>query len=108
MFGIVSVIIGVVLVGWLILKKFYAPWALLMVGLILLTVVGIGSQTPLLTNKTATNTLVFDIVQVIHNVSKSTLAGLGLQIMIISGFANYLDRIGATKTLVNIAPSLLR
>ncbi len=102
MFGIVSVIIGVVLVGWLILKKFYAPWALLMVGLILLTVVGIGSQTPLLTNKTATNTLAFDIVQVIHNVSKSTLAGLGLQIMIISGFANYLDRIGATKTLVNI------
>lgn len=102
MFGIFAVILGVFLVGYLILKKYYAPWSLLIVGLLLLALVSFVDPNPLLTNKTATKSPIFDIFQIFTNVSSSTLAGLGLQIMVISGFADYLDKIGATKALVQI------
>ena len=100
MLGVILVAFGVVLVGYLILKKYYAPWSLLLVGLILLILVSIIGPLPLLTNKTATHSAAFDIVQIFTNIASSTAAGLGLQIMIISGFAEYLDHIGATKELV--------
>ena len=100
MLGVILVAFGVVLVGYLILKKYYAPWSLLLVGLILLILVSIIGPLPLLTNKTATHSAAFDIVQIFTNIASSTAAGLGLQIMIISGFAEYLDHIGATKALV--------
>ncbi|EGG52096.1 transporter, anaerobic C4-dicarboxylate uptake C family [Parasutterella excrementihominis YIT 11859] len=102
MFGLIVVLLGIVLVGYLIVKKYYAPWSLLLVGLILLLIVGLFTDTAIVTGKKATNSWLLDIVQVVTNISSSTLAGLGLQIMVISGFADYLDRIGATKSFVKI------
>ena len=46
MFGILMVVLGVFLVGYLVVKKYYAPWALFLVGLILLTVVAFGMGAP--------------------------------------------------------------
>ncbi len=100
MFGITMVLLGVILVGYLIIKKYYAPWALLLVGLILLTIVSLTTNTPIV--KKTTHSVLFDIMEVFTNISKSTLGGLGLQIMLISGFAAYLDHIGATKAFVNV------
>lgn len=103
MFGILGVIVGLVLIGYLILKKYYAPWALLLVGLLLLLCMAIISPTELLSGKTATGNSFTDIFKIVVNVASSTNAGLGLQIMLISGFAEYLDSIGATRSLVKIA-----
>ena len=100
MFGILMVVLGVFLVGYLIVKKYYAPWALFLVGLILLTVVAFGMGVPVV--KKSTGSVIFDIMEVFTNISKSTLGGLGIQIMLISGFAAYLDHIGATKAFVNV------
>ncbi len=102
MFGLLVVLLGIFLIGYLIIKKYYAPWALLLVGVLLLFLVGAFAETPLVTGKKATHSWLLDIVQVITNLSSSTLAGLGLQIMVISGLADYLDRIGATKSFVKI------
>ncbi len=102
MFGIIAVLVGIVLVGYLIVKKYYAPWSLLLVGLLLLLAVGIFTDTAIVAGKKATNSWLVDIVQVVTNLSKSTLAGLGLQIMVIAGFADYLDKIGATKSFVKV------
>lgn len=102
MFGLIVVLLGIILVGYLIVKKYYAPWSLLLVGLVLLLIVGIFTDTAIVSGKKATHSWLLDIVQVVTNISSSTLAGLGLQIMVISGFADYLDRIGATKSFVKI------
>lgn len=42
---------GVVIAAFLILKKYYAPWALLMVGLVLLVISGLITGNPLVTGK---------------------------------------------------------
>lgn len=93
---------GVVIAAVLILKKYYAPWALLMVGLLLLIVCGLMSGDPLVTGKKATNNFFFDLIQVLTNLLQSRAAGLGMNIMVVGGFAAYMDKIGATKALVNV------
>ena len=55
MTGIVIVIISVVAAAYLIVKKYYAPGALLFVGLITLAVVTLISPDPILTGKKATH-----------------------------------------------------
>lgn len=102
MFGLITVTVGIVLVGYLIVKKYYAPWALLLVGLLMLLAVGLFTNVPLVTGKKVTHSMLLDVVQVVTNLSSSTLAGLGLQIMVISGLAGYLDKIGATKSFVKV------
>ena len=100
MFGLLMVVLGVVLVGYLVVKKYYAPWSLFLVGVALIVVAMCISPDPLL--KKSTNSFIFDIFEWFTNISKSTLGGLGLQIMLITGFAEYLDSIGATKALVRV------
>lgn len=51
MFGLITVTVGIVLVGYLIVKKYYAPWALLLVGLLMLLAVGLFTNVPLVTGK---------------------------------------------------------
>ena len=102
MLGILMVAAAVALAAYLIIKKFYAPWALLMVGVLLLLCVGLMSDAPLLTGKKATHFFLFDIVQVMTNLLQSRTAGLGMNIMVVGGFAYYMDKIGATKALVQI------
>ena len=55
MTGIVIVILSVVAAAYLIVKKYYAPGALLFVGLITLAVVAVISPDPILTGKKATH-----------------------------------------------------
>lgn len=61
MFGILMVVLGVFLVGYLVVKKYYAPWALFLVGLILLTVVAFGMGAPVV--KKSTGSVIFDIMK---------------------------------------------
>lgn len=102
MLGIFLVIAGVVLAAYLVIKRYYAPWALLMVGILLLICVTLISGDPLVTGKKATHSAVFDIVQVFTNLLQSRAAGIGMNIICVGGFAYYMDKIGATKALVRI------
>ncbi|WP_297607792.1 C4-dicarboxylate transporter DcuC [uncultured Sutterella sp.] len=102
MLGIFLVVASVILAAYLVIKRYYAPWALLMVGLLLLICVSIISGAPLITGKKATHSAVFDIVQVFTNLLQSRTAGIGMNIICVGGFAYYMDKIGATKALVNI------
>lgn len=102
MLGIILVILGVTAAAWLVLKRFYAPMALLLVGLVLIVLMGLITGDPVMTGKKATHSFTFDVVQVMTELLKSRAAGLGMNIMVVAGFAAYMDRIGATKALVNI------
>ena len=103
MTGIVIVILSVVAAAYLIVKKYYAPGALLFVGLITLAVVAVISPDPILTGKKATHLEGLDVIQIMTNLLQSRAAGLGMNIMIIGGFASYMDRIGAAGALVRLS-----
>ena len=76
MFGIICVLLGVILVGFLIVKRYYAPWSLFLVGIILLAVMATISPEPLLHGaKSATKSAFFDVIQYFTNQSKSILVG---------------------------------
>ncbi len=101
MVGILLTIAAVVVVSWFVVKNYYPQAVLLLAGLVLLAVACLMG-TPPLGAKQTTNLLGFDVIQVVSNLMSSRLAGLGLNIMAIGGFATYMERIGASKALVKL------
>lgn len=92
----------VALVIYLLIKKFNAIAVLLFSGLVMLaSAYGLGIETAKLKNPTGL--LAFDFSQYIIESLTETNAGVGLVIMIISGFVAYMDKIGASDALVHLA-----
>lgn len=98
-------LISLVMVGlviYLLVKKFNAISVLLFSGLIMLSIAfGLGLNIAKLKNPTGLTG--FDFVQYIIESLSDINAGVGLVIMIISGFVAYMDKIGASDALVHLA-----
>ena len=103
MTGLVIAVLSIVAAAYLILKKYYAPGALLFVGLITLAVVVCISPDPIITGKKATHLAGLDVIQTFTNLLQTRTAGLGMNIMAIAGFSTYMSFLGASKTLVRLA-----
>lgn len=89
----------VVLVAWLLIKKFNPQAVLLLAGLLmLLAAYGLGLPTGELQKPTG-NTY-FDLFAAIREAFGKTNASVGLMIMAIGGFVAYMDKIGASDVLV--------
>ncbi len=99
MFGIIVTVLAVILLGYFVLKNYYPPIILLLIGLFLLLVAGIMGTDPV-TAKQSTHFFGFDLAEAFTRTVQGRLPGLGLNIMAIAGFAFYMDRIGASKSLV--------
>ena len=67
MLSICIVIASIAAAAYLIFKKYYAPGALLFVGLITLGVVACISPDPLITGKKATHLAGLDVIQIFWN-----------------------------------------
>lgn len=96
MLSICIVIASIAAAAYLIFKKYYAPGALLFVGLITLGVVACISPDPLITGKKATHLAGLDVIQIFTNLLQTRTAGLGMNIMAIAGFTYFMDQIGAS------------
>lgn len=107
MFGVIITIAAVAIVAYMVLKQYYAPIVLLLIGLALLVIASLMGVVPI-TGKSATNFIGFDYAQAFTDLLKRRLPGLGLNIMAIAGFAYYMDKIGASKALVKICVSPLQ
>lgn len=94
--------------AYLIFKKYYAPGALLFVGLITLGVVACISPDPLITGKKATHLAGLDVIQIFTNLLQTRTAGLGMNIMAIAGFTYFMDQIGASGALVKLSVKPLK
>lgn len=81
MLSICIVIASIAAAAYLIFKKYYAPGALLFVGLITLGVVACISPDPLITGKKATHLAGLDVIQIFTNLLQTRTAGLGMNIM---------------------------
>ena len=96
-------LIAVIFAGRLILKKYNPQAVLLLTGLALLFIAQIFNMSDIsgLVKKT-TGVSVFDAFEFIRDTLSVRLGGLGLQIMLIGGFAVYMSAIGASQVLVRL------
>ena len=101
MFGVICTLLAVVLLAYFVIKNYYPPVILLVLGLVLLLIGAYMGNAPV-SAKTATNFLGFDLAQAVTDLTKSRIGGLGLNIMAIGGFSYYMNKIGASKALVKL------
>ena len=101
MFGVICTLLAVAAIAYFVIKNYYPPIVLLLIGLALLCIGGIMGNAPV-GAKTATNFFGFDLAQAVTDLMKGRLPGLGLNIMAIAGFSYYMNKIGASKALVKI------
>ena len=108
MTGVLLALIVTLLVGYLIIKK-YKPQPVLVMGGMILMLCAVAFQLgTILPAKESTGSVIFDVFEFIKKTLSTRAAGLGLSIMAVGGFARYMDQIGASKVLVNLAIKPLR
>ena len=90
-------------VGFFIIKKYYPQGVLFAGGFILLLAAIIFNKSEILSSKMSTGSNFLDIFEYLKITFSKTTGGLGLIIMIVGGFAKYMDHIGASRALVNLA-----
>lgn len=89
--------------AWLIFKKFKPQTVLFISGMLLLAgsaLLGFGQILP---ESKSTGLWFFDVFDTIRQIFSNRIAGLGMNIMAVGGFARYMDKIGASHALVQIA-----
>lgn len=107
MVGVLLTLVAIGLVSYFVIKNYYSPIILLLLGLLLLFCAYLEGV-PAVAPKASTNFFAFDFAQAFTNLLKGRLPGLGLNIMAIAGFAVYMDRIGASKALVKLCVKPLK
>jgi len=95
-------LIFIVVVARLLLKKIYPHAVLLFAGLIMIVLAKLLGQ-PLPGVQESTGWGGFDLFVYIKESFSKTNAGVGLMIMAIGGFVAYIDKIGASNSLVYLA-----
>lgn len=103
MLGLILALLVTIVVGYLIVKKYKAQFVLLCGGIILMCLAVLFGLGEILPENKSTGWVGFDIFEFIKNVFSTRAADLGLMIMAVGGFARYMDKIGASKALVNCA-----
>ncbi|CAK7009972.1 MAG: Putative cryptic C4-dicarboxylate transporter DcuD [Desulfovibrio sp.] len=108
MAGVVVAIVVLVITGYLILSKAKAQTVLLCSGILLMimgTILGTGSILPA---DKATGSMFLDIFEKIRAILASRAGGLGLSIMAVGGYARYMDKIGASRAMVQVLSQPLK
>jgi len=106
-----GIIIAILVVAWviyMIIKKHYPQAILLIAGIILLLATYFIGSNPILAVKESSGSALLDIFHTIKVLLSSRVAGLGLTIMSIAGFAKYMEYIGASKSLFAVVASPLK
>ena len=95
-------------VAWMIAKKGYAAAVLLVAGIVLMLCSIYLQIGPGLALKKGTGSLFFDVFQVVETIMSSNIAGLGLAIMAMGGFAKYMDSLNAGHALYSVVGGPLK
>ena len=100
-FLIICALLATVAAGYLMIKGFKPVIVLLFAGLFLIALSTIFvPDLGLLDEKATTGSKWFDIFAIFESVAGSQLTGVGLIIMAAGGFSAYMNKIGASKSLV--------
>ncbi len=91
-------------IGYFIIKKYKAQTMLLIGGLTMMVAAYLmGYATEFVPKAKSTGSIFFDMFEYINILLAKDVAGLGLMIMTCTGFAKYMDHIGASSRLVYTA-----
>ncbi|MBP2657351.1 MAG: dcuD 3 [Firmicutes bacterium] len=102
--NVLAAILVIVVIGWLVIKKYKPQTVLLLGGLILMLLAYVmGYTMKFVPDKQSTGFFFFDMFEYVNQLTTKDVAGLGLMIMSVTGFAKYMDHIGASSTLVHLA-----
>lgn len=89
-------------VGFLIYKKYKPQPVLFLGGMILMYIAAIFGYGTILPAKAATGSTFFDAFEFIRATMSSNAGKLGMNIMAVGAFARYMDKIGASRSLVRL------
>jgi len=102
--NVLFAIFVIAIIGWMIIKKYKPQTVLLFGGLVLMLLAYfMGYTTKFVPDKQTTGFFLFDMFEYINQVTVKDVAGLGLMVMAVTGFAKYMDQIGASSTLVHLS-----
>ncbi len=106
--GVFIAALVIVWVIYMIVKKYFPQAILFIAGIILLLATYILGINPILAAKQSSGSAILDIFHTIKVLLSSRVAGLGLTIMSIAGFAKYMEYIGASKSLFAVVATPLK
>lgn len=89
-----------VTVGYFIVKGYKPAGVLLTAGILLLLLTGVLGHTVLPAKLTSTGNMVTDSLEYVKYMLQYRGGGLGMQIMLLCGFASYMTHIGANNVVV--------
>ena len=89
-------------VGYLIYKRYKAQAVLIAGGFILMYIAAVFGYGEIVKAKQSTGSMLFDAFEFVRATVSSRAAGLGLNIMAVGAFAKYMDKIGASRSLVRL------
>lgn len=93
-------LIVTVIVGYFIIKGYKPTGILLTAGIVLLVLAGVLGRSVLPEGMTSTGNLITDAMEYIQFMLRNRGGGLGMQIMLLCGFATYMTQIGANNVVV--------
>lgn len=107
--NVIVTIIVVSIVSWAIVKNIKAQTVLIVAGLaLMLFSYFFGYKTEFVAAKQSTGSTFLDMFAYIRYTLAKDIAGLGLTIMVGAGFAKYMDYIGASSRMVEVAMKPLK
>lgn len=108
MAGIIVAIIVLGITGYLILSKAKAQTVLLSSGILLMVMGSLLGAGSILPADKGTGSLFLDVFEKIRAILVSRAGGLGLSIMAVGGYARYMDKIGASRAMVQVLSQPLK
>lgn len=103
--GILSVfitIIFIITIAYLVIKKYNSVFIFLTAGITVLMLFAIFTNVSILGDKTSGNTII-DVFLFVTGKFKSNASGVGLTLMMVTGYAIYMSHIGAATKLAYLA-----
>lgn len=102
MLTLIITVVVIMLVVYGLLKGYIPQATLLLGGIVLLFFSALLSDTPLMPEDKSSHWRYFDIFYLINSIMSNRVAGIGLTIMTLSGFARYMEHVGASHALFAI------
>lgn len=105
--AVILTLIFIVIVATLVIKKYNPVFVFLVSGMLVLLGLSLATGTSVLGDKT-TGSLVIDVFTFAVNTFKSKSSGIGMILMMVTGYAVYMSHIGASTKLAYLAMEPLK